>query len=126
MKNVVVDVRERTKTLVEMVDFADFYFRDTDPDEDLKRQFYTADIAPVFKTIRERFAQADPWDKARLEETMKVILEESNLKFKTIAQPMRVALTGKTVSPGLFEIMITLGKATVLKRLETALSYMNS
>ena len=45
-----------------------------------------------------------------MEDAVKAILEEFNLKFKTIAQPMRVALTGKTVSPGLFEIMLTLGK----------------
>ncbi len=126
VKNVVIDVRERTKTLVEMVDFASFYFHEADPGEDLMKQFYTADIAPVFKAIKERFVLIDPWDKATLEETMKAILDESNLKFKTIAQPIRVALTGKTVSPGLFEIMITLGKKSVLSRLEKAVSYMQS
>jgi glutamyl-tRNA synthetase len=61
-----------------------------------------------------------------MEEAVKAILEEFNLKFKTIAQPIRVALTGKTVSPGLFEIMLTLGKGLVLSRLEKALSSMHT
>jgi glutamyl-tRNA synthetase len=124
IKNVVIDVRERTKTVEEMVDFGGFYFQDIDPAEELKKQFYTPDIAPVFKAITERFEQIDLWDKGHMEDAVKAILEDFNLKFKTIAQPIRVALTGKTVSPGLFEIMLTLGKTTVLSRLEKALSSM--
>jgi glutamyl-tRNA synthetase len=124
IKNVVIDVRERTKTVEEIVDFGGFYFQDIDPMEELKKQFYTPDIAPVFKAITERFEQIDLWDKGHMEDAVKAILEEFNLKFKTIAQPIRVALTGRTVSPGLFEIMLTLGKTKVLSRLEKALSSM--
>jgi glutamyl-tRNA synthetase len=124
IKNVVIDVRERTKTVEEIVDFGGFYFQDIDPMEELKKQFYTPDIALVFKAITERFEQIDLWDKGHMEDAIKAILEEFNLKFKTIAQPIRVALTGRTVSPGLFEIMLTLGKTKVLSRLEKALSSM--
>ena len=92
--------------------------------EDLKKQFYTPDIALVFKAIKGRFEQIELWDKGHMEDAVKAILEDFNLKFKTIAQPIRVALTGRTVSPGLFEIMLTLGKTTVLSRLEKALSSM--
>jgi glutamyl-tRNA synthetase len=126
IKNVVIDVRERTKTLEEIVDFGGFYFQDMDPIEDLKKQFYTPDIEPVFKAIKGRFEQIDLWDKEHMENSVKAILEEFNLKFKTIAQPMRVALTGKTVSPGLFEIMLTLGKDLVLSRLDKAISSIQS
>jgi glutamyl-tRNA synthetase len=126
IKNVVIDVRDRTKTLEEIPDFGGFYFQEIDPIEDLKKQFYTPDIAPVFKAIKGRFEQIDQWDKEHMEDAVKAILEEFNLKFKTIAQPMRIALTGKTVSPGLFEIMLTLGKKTVLSRLEKALSSMQT
>jgi glutamyl-tRNA synthetase len=126
IKNVVIDVRDRTKTLEEIPDFGGFYFQEIDPVEDLKKQFYTPDIGPVFKAIKGRFELIDQWDKEHMEEAVKAILEEFNLKFKTIAQPMRIALTGKTVSPGLFEIMLTLGKTTVLSRLEKALSSMQT
>jgi glutamyl-tRNA synthetase len=126
IKNVVIDVRERTKTLEEIVDFGGFYFHDIDPIEDLKKQFYTPDIAPIFKAIKGRFEEIDLWDKEHMEDAVKAILEEFNLKFKAIAQPIRVALTGRTVSPGLFEIMLTLGKGPVLSRLEKALSFMQA
>jgi glutamyl-tRNA synthetase len=126
IKNVVIDVRERTKTVEEMVDFGGFYFHEIDPIEELKKQFYTPDIAPVFKAIKGRFEKIDLWDKEHMEDAVKAILEEFNLKFKTIAQPIRVALTGRTVSPGLFEIMLTLGKGMVLSRLEKALSSMQT
>jgi glutamyl-tRNA synthetase len=109
-----------------MVDFGGFYFHEIDPIEELKKQFYTPDIAPVFKAIKGRFEKIDLWDKEHMEDAVKAILEEFNLKFKTIAQPIRVALTGRTVSPGLFEIMLTLGKGMVLSRLEKALSSMQT
>lgn len=121
LKNVVVDVRERTKTLVEMTEFGDFYFREIDPPEDLKRQFFTPDLEPVFRALVEGFSRMEPLDKAGAEECVKGLLDRFGLKFKAIAQPMRLALTGKTVSPGIFEIIATLGKDRVLARLGKAL-----
>ncbi|MDP3427328.1 MAG: glutamate--tRNA ligase, partial [Humidesulfovibrio sp.] len=49
-------------------------------------------------------------------------LDERELKFKAVAQPLRVALTGKTASPGLFETMCVLGKSESLARIRRALS----
>ena len=49
--------------------------------------------------------------------------EKRNIKFKVIAQPLRVALTGKTVSPGIDEVMVTLGKERVIKRINDAVAY---
>lgn len=126
LKKVVVDIRERTKTLVDMLDFGDFYFHEVEPSEDLKEQYFSPELAPVFKSLIARFEQTDLADKAKTEEAIKPVLDEFNIKFKTIAQPMRVALTGKTVSPGIFEIIVTLGKPSVLSRLNKALVSMRS
>ncbi len=49
------------------------------------------------------------------------MIAETGLKMKHIAQPVRVALTGGTVSPGIIELMLTLGKDRVMKRLERAI-----
>lgn len=124
VRNVVVDVRERTKTLVEMTEFGDFYFREVEPPEDLRRQYFTRDLEPVFRELVEDFSRMDHLDKAAAEACVKELLERFNLKFKAIAQPMRIALTGKTVSPGIFEVIATLGKSRVLARLEKALKAM--
>ncbi|RLA99886.1 MAG: glutamate--tRNA ligase, partial [Deltaproteobacteria bacterium] len=54
------------------------------------------------------------------------VLNAHNIKLKLLAQPVRVALTAKKVSPGLFEIISTLGKERVVTRLEDAISYMEN
>ena len=54
------------------------------------------------------------------------VMEESGLKLGKIAQPIRVALTGGTVSPGIFEVMDILGKEEVLQRLEKAVSHISA
>ena len=53
-------------------------------------------------------------------------MEERGLKLGTIAQPVRVALTGGTVSPGIFEVMEILGKDEVLSRLDKAVEYISA
>lgn len=120
LQKVVTDVRERTKTLEEIVDFGDFYFTEKEPPEELRRDFFKPDLAPAFGTLVEKLRAVDPWEHAGLEEALRGVLEETGLKFKILAQPMRVALTGKTVSPGIFEIMATLGRDRVLDRLSRA------
>jgi len=55
---------------------------------------------------------------------VKSLLDETGIKFKVLAQPMRVALTGKTVSPGIFEVLATLGTERAVGRLKRALAYM--
>jgi glutamyl-tRNA synthetase len=72
----------------------------------------------------ERLENTDFSRKDALEEAVQALLSETGLKFKVLAQPMRVALTGKTVSPGIFEVLATLGHDRVIPRLKRALSYM--
>jgi glutamyl-tRNA synthetase len=124
LRRAVVDVRERTKTLEEVVGFGDFYFTEKEAPEDLKLEFFKPELSGAFGTLVDRLGRTDPWEHAGIEEAIKGVLEETGLKFKVLAQPIRVALTGKTVSPGLFEIMATLGKDKVMGRLARALGYM--
>ena len=58
-----------------------------------------------------------------LESLFKKIAEEAKLKLGKLAQPVRVALTGSTASPGIYEVILLLGKATTLKRLNEAASF---
>ena len=61
-----------------------------------------------------------------LENTFVAFLDEHKIKLKKVAQPIRVALTGKAVSPGIFEVMEVLGKEEVLERIAKALSHIKS
>ena len=65
----------------------------------------------------------EDFGKEGLEAFLKAFIEEKAIKFKAIAQPLRLALTGKTVSPGIDEVMATLGKKRVARRLEDAVKF---
>lgn len=123
-RQVVMDVRERTKTLEEIVDFGDFYFSDREPPAELRESFFKPELCDAFRKLIERLESIDLSQKEAIEESVKALLDETGLKFKVLAQPMRVALTGKTVSPGIFEILVTLGADKAIPRLKRALSYM--
>ena len=61
-----------------------------------------------------------------LENIFPIFLERHQIKLGKVAQPLRVALTGKTVSPGIFDIMEVMGQETVIKRLSNAISHIKS
>jgi len=119
-------LQPRAKTLVEMADMARLFLVSVEAlaydekavAEQLKpeaRELLTA-LLPVYE------APADYTDHKALEAATQAFLDERGLKFKAVAQPLRVALTGKTASPGLFETMCVLGKAESLARIKRALA----
>jgi glutamyl-tRNA synthetase len=124
LTRVVLDVRERTKTLPEMVEFGNFYFAKSEPPEELKEKFFKTEIREPFHRLVERLEAVGDFRKEELEQAVQALLDETGLKFKVLAQPMRVALTGKTVSPGIFEVLTTLGRERSLPRLRKALAFM--
>lgn len=126
-KKIIVDLQPRSKTLLEMASFADFYFADIiDYENEAGQKFLTPDIVEFLKAVAAEIPQIDDFTKARLEAFLRDFTEKRNIKFKVIAQPLRVALTGKTVSPGIDEVMVTLGKERVTKRIRAAISYIEN
>jgi len=115
----------RSKTLVEMAESARFYFDENFRYEDkADRKFLKPDIAPLVKETRVRLESLDGFTQKSLEGLFLCILDEKKIKLGEIAQPLRVALTGTSVSPGLFEVMEVLGKETVLRRMDKALQHL--
>jgi len=118
-------LRMRSKTLVEMAESARFYFDENFRYEDkADRKFLKPDIAPLVKETRVRLESLDGFTQKSLEGLFLCILDEKKIKLGEIAQPLRVALTGTSVSPGLFEVMEVLGKETVLRRMDKALQHL--
>ena len=119
---VVKTLQERSKTLVEMADMAEFYFRDDfQVDEKAEKKHLTPAIKEPMEIFLERLKSISEVDEKSLEEMFKEIVAQKNIKLGAIAQAVRVALTGKSVSPGIYEVMRILGKEEVLKRLARAL-----
>ena len=119
LARLVVMVRERTKTLVEMVTWATPYFgQDVAMDGEAAKKFLVPAMAPAMARLIARFEAEPVFHKEQWETIFKQVVEEQGMKMGQLAQPVRVALTGRTASPGLFEVMELLGRERTLVRLK--------
>jgi glutamyl-tRNA synthetase len=122
LAQLVVLVKERAKTLVEMVEWVRPYFGESVVlEEEAAKKFLTPAIAPALGKLVARFEAFPMFSKQVWEESFKKFVEEEGLKMGQVAQPVRVALTGRTASPGLFEVMEVLGRDRTLLRLRRGL-----
>lgn len=113
----VLALRERSQTLVEMATAAGTYLRDeVEFEQAAADKFLVAGIAASLEKLTDRLAKTD-FAVPALEQVFKQVLEEDGLKMGQLAQPVRVTLTGRTASPGLFEVMDLLGRERTLARL---------
>ncbi len=118
---------QRSKTLEEMAESAVFYFSDTVAyDEKAAAKCLKPDAAEPVRVLIERLEDMEDFDEKSLEDAFKDVMEKTGLKLGKIAQPVRVALTGRTASPGIFEIVGILGKDKVIRRLSDALEFIES
>jgi glutamyl-tRNA synthetase len=114
--------QERSRTLEEMADSMEYYFRPGDPDPKAAEKFLTPEIAPLFEEIALEFRALPEFTPAEIETVLHRLAEKRGAKLGKVAQPVRVALTGGTVSPGIFEVMDVLGRDEVIRRLARALA----
>lgn len=114
-------LQPRSRTLVEMADAMACYMVDrVDYEPAAAAQFLTPDMREPFEKLIAALASLQAFDEASIEGAFQQVVSELGLKLRKVAQPVRVALTGRTVSPGLFEVMDVLGKEAVLERLRQA------
>jgi glutamyl-tRNA synthetase len=114
-------VRERATTFADAADRLDFLFRETPVfDAAAVAKFLQPSHAPLLRELADIVAGAPTWTVASLEVAVQAWLAGKGLAMKDVAQPARVALTGRTASPGLFEVIEALGKTATLGRLRAA------
>jgi glutamyl-tRNA synthetase len=114
----------RSKTLKEMAAQALFYFQDDIVYEpEAAKKFLTAEALPALKSLTARFEALEDYSEPSLEQTFKAVMAETGLKLGKIAQPARVALSGRAASPGIFEITAVIGKQQTLARLRKAIAH---
>ncbi len=123
-KDAIATLKIRSKTLVDMAESARFYFeKEIIYDEKADNKFLKPDMLDLLLNLQARLEQTSIFDQEGLEKTFVAFLEANQIKLKKVAQPLRVALTGKTASPGIFEVMEVLGKEAVLERLGKAINH---
>jgi glutamyl/glutaminyl-tRNA synthetase len=112
-------VGERLKTLADVAGYAGFAFRDpVAVADDAKAEFARrADGDHRLTRLAEALAPVEPWDLAPLEAAVRGLAEQMGVKAGDLFFPARVALTGRRVAPGIFEVMRLLGKRRTLERL---------
>jgi glutamyl-tRNA synthetase len=121
LRRAIPGVRERARTLVDAAFDLDFYFREPPEfDDKAKQKFLTPAVAPHLGGLCGLFEGQSDWQAEPLEAEFKRWVEGAGLTLKDVAQPVRVALTGRSASPPLFEVMAVLGKALTLTRLRRA------
>jgi len=122
LRKVVASFQERVKTLVEMADLSEFYFKEEIVyDEKAAEKFLTPDSGDILKQALVSLSAEAVLEKERSHRIIQGLAEERGVPLVKIAQPLRVALTGKAVSPPIDEVMEALGKTEVVRRIEKAI-----
>jgi glutamyl-tRNA synthetase len=124
LRKAVLSLRERAKTLMEMADLSEFYFREEITyDEKAAEKFLKAECVSLLERIIDALSKEEVLEKGSAHRLIEQLAENRGEPLVKIAQPIRVALTGKTVSPPIDEVMEVLGKAKVIQRLQKAIEY---
>ena len=110
----VVDMLEQSRPFIVEASFLSY-------DENAVKKFLTEETKPLLEEIAGRIEAMDEYSEKGLEDVHRQFLEDKDIKFKVIAQPIRVAIVGTTKSPGLFETMMVLGKDETLARIKRAI-----
>jgi glutamyl-tRNA synthetase len=111
-------LKERATTLVELIDNAAFLFakRPLDVDE-LAQKLLDRSAREMLGALLPALSKVNPWTHDSIEAAVKVFAEESGRKLGKVAQPLRAALTGRSISPGIFDVLAVLGREESLARI---------
>ncbi|MGA2127711.1 MAG: glutamate--tRNA ligase [Xanthobacteraceae bacterium] len=111
-------LKERAKTLLELIDAAGFIWADRPiPINDKATALLTPEARTMIRDLTRTLAGVEPWTSETLEQAVRTFAEGIGVKLASVAQPLRAALTGRTTSPGIFDVLVVLGKAESVARL---------
>ncbi|MGI9387907.1 MAG: glutamate--tRNA ligase [Methyloligellaceae bacterium] len=111
-------LKERAKTLVDLIEKAEFLLlrRPLKPDEKAAKRL-DDEAQSRLGGLLQALEKVESWNRENLEESVRAFADDSGMKFGKIAQPLRAALTGRTVSPGIFDVLFVLGRDEALARI---------
>jgi glutamyl-tRNA synthetase len=111
-------LQARLTVLGDFFERADFFFLDDFPvDPKAVEKFLSRDLSKEFSLFSERLEKLEKFEVPQIEETFRQMVAELGIEAKVLIHPIRVSLTGRTVGPGLFELICCLGKIRTKKRL---------
>jgi glutamyl-tRNA synthetase len=111
-------LKERAKTLIDLIDSASFLLADRPiPLDDKATALLTPEAKDLLRDVAANLAGVEPWTPEGTEQAVRAFAETKGAKLGAVAQPLRAALTGRITSPGIFEVLSVLGKTESLGRL---------
>jgi glutamyl-tRNA synthetase len=120
---VVIAQRERSKTLAEMAEKSRFFYEEITAYSPEAQQHLTTGILPLLQNIVQQLTVLTDWQSAAIHQLLVAITTASDLKMAKVAQPIRAAITGSTVSPPVDMTLQLLGKERTLTRLQQAIRW---
>jgi glutamyl-tRNA synthetase len=122
LSKAILTLRERAKTLGELAASLRYYIaEDVEYNEKAKAKFLHDKSLPLLIELKERITVLAEFSVAEIERIFREITERHGIKLGNLAQPVRVAVTGGTESPGIFEVLEVMGKEKTMRRLEKAI-----
>ena len=113
------ELKARAHTLNELADGARFLFEDRPLAlDEAAAALLTPESRALLKSAHDALSKLDSWDHDALETSIREVAERESVKLGKLAQPLRAALTGRTTSPGIFDVLALLGQGESLKRIE--------
>ncbi|ORX23463.1 glutamate--tRNA ligase [Thermoanaerobacterium sp. PSU-2] len=128
IKKIVSAVREREKTLSEIADAMSYYFVDdfSYDEKGVKKYFEKDGVENILREAVEALKTVDDFNLIETENAYRDLIERLNIKSGDLFHPTRLAISGRTFGPGLFDIMELLGKEKTVERIEKAIKYIES
>ncbi|MBT5229983.1 MAG: glutamate--tRNA ligase [Methylococcales bacterium] len=124
LEDLVVVQRERCKTLKDMLAVSRYFYEDFNEYDEkaAKKNFKEAAIGPL-EALLDAYAVLEDWQKEPIHGVVMAVSEKLDLKMGKVAQPLRVAVSGTSMSPGIDDTLVLLGKARTLQRIERAIAF---
>ena len=120
-------LKTRVKTLNEFYDFGYYFFKDpeTYDEKGINKYFKKENSKEILNKLIEIFEKTEPFTEEKLEETLRSEAEKMELSAAKLIHPLRLAITGYTVSPGIFETAVLIGKENCIRRIKKALDFLS-
>ncbi len=123
LSKAIITLKERARTLIELADSLRYYIlEDIEYNLKAKEKFLKENNLAALIEVRDPLKELDNFTAPEIEKIFLSVVEKLQTKLGSVAQPVRVAMTGKAESPGIFEVIEIVGKEKTLKRLEKAIN----
>ncbi len=122
LEQIILIQRERAKTILEMAEKSRFFYEDVNLTDELKKQTLSSEIIPVLKLLHNSLLELADWTDEAIHNVLNDVAITQELSLGKLAQPVRIVLTGGTVSPPLNNTIRVLGKQLTLQRLSKVIA----